>query len=82
MTTLSLVWGVLALVGMMVAFMPCFGSLNWLNIPFSAVGLIISVIALATDKTGRKGGAIGGLVLCAVAVIFGLIRLTAGLGVF
>jgi hypothetical protein len=81
MITLSLVWGILALIGMFVAFLPCLGSLNWLNIPFSAMGLIISIIALVADKTERKGGAVAGVILCSVAVLFGLIRLIAGGGV-
>jgi hypothetical protein len=48
MQTLSLVWGILAILGMLVAFFPCLGSLNWLNIPFAVAGVIVSVIALAT----------------------------------
>ena len=81
MVVLSLIWGILAIVGMFVAFLPCFGSLNWLNIPFSGVGLIISIITLATTKEQKKGGAIAGVVCCAVAVLFGIIRLVAGGGV-
>jgi hypothetical protein len=48
MQVLSVVWGILALCGMFVAFFPCLGSLNWINIPFSFVGLIISIVALVT----------------------------------
>lgn len=81
MSVLSLIWGILAVCGMAIAFIPCLGSLNWLNIPFSVVGLIISVIALATSPEGKKGGAIGGLVLCAIATMFGIIRLVAGGGI-
>lgn len=81
MLVLSLVWGILAALGMVVAFFPCLGSLNWLNIPFSAVGLILSIVALATSKQERKGAGVAGLVLCAMAVLFGLIRLALGGGV-
>ncbi len=81
MLVLSLVWGILAALGMVVAFLPCLGSLNWLNIPFSAVGLILSIVALATSKQERKGAGVAGLVLCAMAVLFGLIRLALGGGV-
>ena len=45
MEMVSLVWGILAVLGLGVAFLPCLGALNWLNIPFSLIGLIISVIA-------------------------------------
>jgi hypothetical protein len=81
MIVLSLVWGILAIAGMLVAFLPCLGWMNWFNIPFSGVGLIVSVIALATSKQPNKGGAVGGLILCGVAVVFGIIRLVAGGGV-
>ena len=46
MQVLSLLWGILAIVGMVVGFFPCLGSLNWLNIPFAGVGIIVSGIAL------------------------------------
>jgi hypothetical protein len=81
MQILSMVWGILTIIGMMVGFFPCLGALNWLNIPFAGIGLIISAIALATAKEGNKGGAIAGVICCAIAVIFGLIRLVAGGGV-
>ncbi len=81
MLVLSLVWGILAALGMIVAFFPCLGSLNWLNIPFAAVGLIVSIVAVATSKQERKGAGVAGIVLCAIAVLFGLIRLAMGGGV-
>jgi hypothetical protein len=81
MQVLSLVWGILAVLGMLVAFFPCLGSFNWLNIPFAGLGLIISVIALVTAKEAKKGSAIAGIVLCGIAVLFGIIRLVAGGGV-
>ena len=81
MLTLALVWGILAITGMVVGFFPCLGSLNWLNIPFSGVGLIISIVAVVTAKVEKKGGGIAGIVLCAIAVTLGLIRLVAGGGV-
>lgn len=81
MQVLSLIWGILAIIGMIVAFFPCLGSFNWLNIPFSGIGLIISVIALATTKEGSKGGSIAGIICCGLAILFGIIRLIAGAGV-
>lgn len=81
MSTLSLIWGILALVGMLVGFFPCLGSLNWLNIPFSGVGLIVSIVALAQAKPEQKGAAVAGTVLCAIGVALGFIRLMAGGGI-
>lgn len=82
MQILCLVWGILALLGMLVAFLPCLGALNWINIPFSVIGLILSILTVATTRSPQKGGAIAGLVLCAVAVVLGAFRLILGGGVF
>lgn len=81
MLVFSLVWGILAALGMVVAFFPCLGSLNWLNIPFAAVGLIFSIVAVATSKQERKGAGIAGIVLCAMAMLLGLVRLALGGGI-
>jgi hypothetical protein len=81
MSTLALIWGILAIIGFMVAFLPCLGSLNWLNVPFSVIGLVISIIAVGKEAPDRRGGAMAGLVLCAIAVIVGIIRLWAGGGI-
>lgn len=81
MQTLSLVWGILAVIGFSVAFFPCLGSLNWLNIPFSALGLALSIVTLITTKDPNRGMAVAGVILCAIAVILGALRLSAGGGV-
>lgn len=82
MKTLSLIFGILSLVLMLVGFFPCLGALNWINIPFSAIGLIISIVAVTQSKPGEsKGGAVAGIVLCAVAILLGIIRLIIGGGV-
>jgi hypothetical protein len=64
-----------------VAFLPCLGALNWINIPFSLGGLIVSAIATSQAPLDKKNMAIGGIVLCAFAAVFGLIRLVLGGGV-
>ena len=82
MKTASLILGILAFIGMFIGFIPCLGSLNWLNIPLAAIGLIISIIALTQTGEGEsKGNAIVGIVLCGIAILFGLIRLIAGGGI-
>ena len=81
MQMLGLVWGIVAILGMGVAFLPCLGALNWLNIPFSLAGLIVSVIATSQASPDKKNTAIGGIVLCAFAAGLGLIRLVLGGGI-
>lgn len=82
MQTLSLVWGVLAFIGMAIGFLPCLGAINWLNIPFAGAGLILSLVALIGSKGSNNAPSIAGLVCCSIAVVIGVIRLTLGGGVF
>ena len=81
MQVLSLIWGILAILGMVVGFIPCFGALNWLNIPFSGIGIIICGIALGTAGDNLKSNSIAGLVCCITALFFGIIRLVLGGGI-
>jgi hypothetical protein len=82
MQEISLIWGVLALIGMLAGFVPFYGALNWLVIPFAAVGAIVSAVALGTAPAeANKGKSIAGLIGCGIATIFGLIRLVVGFGI-
>jgi hypothetical protein len=82
MQTLSLLWGGLACLFGVVAFIPFLGFLNWLVIPFAGVGFLISIVALATAKKDEsKVGSILGVVLCGAVTGFGVLRLFLGGGV-
>ena len=80
LSILSLVWGVLAILGMAVGIIPCFGALNYLNIPFAVLGLLFSVLAIVVSE--KKELAIAGCICCAVAIFLGGIRLVLGFGIF
>ena len=82
MQIVSLVWGILALAGFLLGLIPCFGWFNWLNIPFAVVGLILSLIANNQARPGQNNAAVAGIVMNAIAVAIGLIRLKAGFGLF
>jgi len=76
MQTTSLIFGILSVVGMIIGFIPCLATLNWLNIPFASIGLIIGIVSLVnSNKSENKTSGIVGIVLCSIAIIFGLIRL-------
>lgn len=81
MQILSAVWGALAAIGMFIGFIPCLGSLNWLNIPFALAGLVVSIIALSQAKPGQKAMPVIGVVLCGIAVLLGFFRLLLGGGI-
>ncbi len=76
----SLTWGILAIAIMLIGFMPLFGALNWLNIPFAGAGAIFSVVSITRSPEDR-GKSISGLICCIVAMVLGAIRLVLGLGV-
>jgi hypothetical protein len=82
MQPFSLAWGILALLGFAVGFIPCLGWLNWFNIPFSAAGLIFSIVAYASGRPGMRTGSAWGIALCAVGVLIGAKRLILGGGIF
>jgi hypothetical protein len=81
MQILSLVWGILAILGLGVAFIPCLGSLNWLNIPFAVVGMVVGFIANSQAPGGRSGTATAGIILNLIAIGLGLLRLAIGGGI-
>jgi hypothetical protein len=82
MKTASLVFGIFSILIMIVGFFPCLGALNWINIPIAGIGLIISIIALTQNIEGESNGkAVGGIIMCGIAMIFGLIRLLMGGGI-
>ncbi len=82
MQIISLVIGILSMLGFLVGIIPCLGSLNWLNIPFALVGLIIGIMAMIKAPQGRSAAAIIGVVLCAIAIVIGALRLMVGGGIF
>lgn len=81
MQIVSLVWGIIALIGFFIGLIPCFGSLNWLNVPFAAVGLIISIVAYSSNNENRSPATIG-IIFNSIAIAFGIIRLIIGFGIF
>ncbi len=70
MKTIGLLWGIIAVLGMLLAFIPLLGWLNWIVIPFAVIGLINSSI----------GNSNSGKTMCVVAIIFGILRLILGGG--
>ena len=81
LNTITLAWGILAICGMFIGFIPCLGSLNWLNIPFADIGTVVGIVAIVSQKNAASRAGVTGLVLCVIASLFGIIRLTLGGGV-
>ena len=80
LSILSLIWGILAIIGMAVAIIPFLGALNYLNIPFVVLGLLFSILAVIISS--KKELAVAGCILCGIAIFLGAIRLVLGFGIF
>lgn len=70
MQTIGRIFGILAIIGMVIGMIPFLGWLNWLNIPLAIIGLVLSVV----------GKSNGGIIICVVAIFFGMLRLMLGGG--
>ena len=81
MGIISLVWGIIALLWMLLAFVPLLGWGNWFMIPFAVVGALLAAIGRAGTGPAKRGRAKAGLLLNAVAIVAGAIRLLLGGGV-
>ncbi len=64
----SLVIGIVAFLGALVAFIPLLGWANWLLIPVAVVGLVIGIMSKST--AGRNLNIVV-LIICAVRLSIG-----------
>lgn len=80
MQLLSMVWGISVGIVMVIAFIPCLGWINWINIPLAIAGLIVSLVAITSRERRSATGSIFGIVGCSMAIFFGTIRLIIGAG--
>jgi len=80
MGLISVLWGIVAMLWMVLAFIPLLGWGNWFMIPFAVVGAIIAAIGMAVSSPANRGRAKTGLILNVVAIVVGAIRLSLGGG--
>ena len=81
MKTTGVVIGIICILIMIVGLVPCLGALNWVNIPLSVIGLVISLVAKDRQGEGASDGAVvAGIVMNAVALVIGVLRLLIGGG--
>ena len=81
MGLISVVWGIVALLWMVLAFIPLLGWGNWFMIPFAVVGAVIGAIGYALTSPQNRGRAKTGILLNVAAAIIGAVRLSMGGGI-
>jgi hypothetical protein len=79
--TLALTGGIIAASLMVVALVPCLGWLNWFVIPIATVVKIVCWVSIFTGRNSKgRNKALIGLILVALALFIGGIRLIIGGG--
>lgn len=82
MGLISLLWGIMSMLMMVLFFIPLLGWGNWFVIPFAVIGAIIAALGVAFTSPGNRGRAKTGLVLNGLVILVGIARLSLGGGVF
>ena len=82
MGLISVLWGILAMVWMVLALIPVIGITNWLLIPFAAVGALIAAVGILFTASPNRGRAKTGLLLNLVVMVVAVVRLGLGGGIF
>ncbi len=80
MGLISLLWGIFAMLWMVLALIPVIGITNWLLIPFAAIGAIIAALGIALTSREKRGRAKAGLVLNGIVILVAIWRLGLGGG--
>ena len=73
MDVISFIIGIISLLAIFVAFLPYLGFLHWFIVPLAVVGFFLGLAGRVQSR--NKGLAIGGVVLCSIALLIGLIKL-------
>jgi len=82
MKIVSIVFGILGFLFLLPGLIPCFGSLNYINLFFSIPGLIIALYYyINADPASRDSNTKIAMFLNLVAVAVGIVRLTMGGGI-
>lgn len=75
MQVVSLVWGTLVLVALLIGRIPYFSAVSWVLIPLAALGAALALLALIMERGRNRTAAIVGLIVNAVAMMIGLLRM-------
>ena len=73
MGTVSLIFGILSLLGVCVSLIPLLNILNCITLPVALIGMIFGLADLI-NKEENKGTAIAGMILCGLSLLIGGVR--------
>ena len=75
---MSLVFGIIALIFVLIGFVPFLGFLEWIGGIFAILGFISGIIGVFAQK--RKGNAIAGFIINILVFLIAVVRILLGLG--
>lgn len=75
MSIVGFIIGILTGIGATISIVPLLGWLNWFNIPVAVLGLILCIVGV--NKGKNKGIGTAGIVINAILIIYGIIRLAS-----
>lgn len=78
MGIVSIIIGVLSVIGVCVSLIPLLNVLNCVGLPLGLLGAILGIAALVSRR-GSKGLAIAGITLNSVAILVGVVRFVISL---
>lgn len=79
---IALVMSMLSILGMILGLIPCFGALNWLNIPFAIATLVVGIVGyIQTPPYQDKKYPKLAILLSTIAILVGMVRLMLGGGI-
>lgn len=75
---MSLVFGIIALIFVLIGLVPFLGILEWIGGIFAILGFISGIIGVFAQK--RKGNAITGFIINILVFLIAVVRILLGLG--
>lgn len=75
---IALIWGVLAVIGMVIGFIPGLRLVGWVDLPFAILGAVVGIVSIFRPPQGGNRSSITGTTLCMIASIAGMILLVMG----
>ncbi|TFG45925.1 MAG: hypothetical protein E4H31_02070 [Dehalococcoidia bacterium] len=80
MAIISLTIGFISIFAIIIAFLPFLGFLHWFVVPLSVVGFFLGLSGWTKNR--KSSIAKGGMTLCGLAIIVGIIKLAGFLDIF
>jgi hypothetical protein len=80
MPALSVVWGVVAFLAMLITLLPPLQPLNWVVLPLAALGVLLNLLVVIRRPSRGHPLGLAGLTAAGVALVISIVRATINPG--